>query len=85
MRVRALCTSLHRHVASMCGGDAAAAKEVAAVAVVGMFARVAHLVFYALNQPFLRTCAYACGLHAAAYVFAGSVFGAWTSPYWGAQ
>ena len=67
------------------GGDAAAAKEVAAVAVVGMFARVAHLVFYALNQPFLRTCAYACGLHAAAYVFAGSVFGAWTSPYWGAQ
>ena len=64
------------------GGDAAAAKEVATLAVVGMIARVAHLVFYAVNQPFLRTCAYASGLHAAAFIFAGSVFGAWTSPYW---
>lgn len=64
------------------GGDAAASKEVAALAIYGMIARVAHFVFYAVDQPFLRTVAYASGLHVAAYIFAGSIFGAWTSPYW---
>ena len=64
------------------GGDAAAAKEVATLAIVGSAARVGHLFFYAVDQPFLRTVAYGTGLHAAAYIFAGSIFGVWTSPYW---
>ena len=35
-----------------------------------------------LDQPFLRALAYCHGFHATMFIFAGSIFGIWTSPFW---
>lgn len=65
------------------GGTTAECKEVATLAVVATIARIAHVSFYVADLAFFRAVAYAVGFHCSLYIFAGSLFGFWTSDLMG--
>lgn len=61
------------------GSTTAACKEVAAMTVVHMLGRILHFLAYAADVPSLRALGYVLGLQTNAYIFAGAIFGAWTT------
>ncbi len=52
--------------------------EVAAFALMSIFARVLHAIFYAGDVPYLRAIGYCIGLHSALYIYLGAIFNVWT-------